>query len=58
MAFLCSVNKVETCGWKISQCRISDCHTLLDSVTDSKVLMSVHMRFLSVPHAVNVFRVR
>ena len=41
------------------------CHTLLDSanrrVTDSKILcpfVSVRMRFLSVPHAVNAFRVR
>ena len=41
------------------------CHTLPDSangrVTDSKILcpfVSVRMRFLSVPHAVNAFRVR
>ena len=41
------------------------CHTLPDSangrVTDSKILcpfLSVRMRFLSVPHAVNAFRVR
>ena len=40
-------------------------HTLPDSatgrVTDSKILcpfVSVRMRFLSVPHAVNAFRVR
>ena len=44
---------------------LSDCHTLPDStngrVTDSKILcpfVSVHMRFLSVPRAVNAFRVR
>ena len=44
---------------------LSDCHTLPNSangrVTDSKILcpfVSVHMRFLSVPHAVNAFRVR
>ena len=44
---------------------LSDCHTLPDSangnVMDSKILcpfMSVPMRFLSVPHAVNAFRVR
>ena len=44
---------------------LSDCHTLPDSangrVTDSKILcpfLSVHMRFLSVLHAVNAFRVR
>ena len=44
---------------------LSDCHSLPDSangrVTDSKILcpfLSVHMRFLSVPHAVNAFRVR
>ena len=41
------------------------CHTLPDSangrVTDSKILcpfVSVRMRFLSVPRAVNAFRVR
>ena len=41
------------------------CHTLPDSangrVTDNKILcpfVSVRMRFLSVPHAVNAFRVR
>ena len=41
------------------------CHTLPDSangrVTDSKILcpfVSVRMRFLSVPHAVNALRVR
>ena len=41
------------------------CHTLPDSangrVTDSKILypfVSVRMRFLPVPHAVNAFRVR
>ena len=41
------------------------CHTLPDSangrVTDSKILcpfVSVRVRFLSVPHAVNAFRVR
>ena len=44
---------------------LSDCHTLPDStngrVTDSKILcpfVSPHMRFLSVPHAMNAFRVR
>ena len=44
---------------------LSDCHTLPNSangrVTDSKILcplMSVHMHFLSVPHAVNAFGVR
>ena len=39
---------------------ITDCHTLPDGrVKDSKILcpfVSVHMRFLSVPHAVNAFR--
>ena len=41
------------------------CHTLPDSanghVTDSKILspfVSVRMRFLSVPHAVNAFHVK
>ena len=44
---------------------LSDCHTLPDStngcVTDSNIIcpfVSVGMRFLSVPHAVNAFRVR
>ena len=44
---------------------LSDCHTLPEStngrVTDSKILcqfVSVCIRFLSVPHAVNAFRVR
>ena len=45
---------------------LSDCHTLLDStngrvLTDSKILcpvVSVCMRFLSVPHAVNAFHSR
>ena len=43
---------------------LSDCHTLPDSanglVTDSEILcqlVSVHMRFLSVPRLVNAFRV-
>ena len=43
----------------------NDRHTLPDSangrVTDNKILfqfVSVHMRFLSVPHALNAFRVR
>ena len=44
---------------------LSDSHTLPDSanerVTDGKILcqfVSVHMRFLSVPHEVNAFLVR
>ena len=44
---------------------LSDCHTLPDSanrfVKDSKILcpfVSIRMRFLSVPLAVYVFRVR
>ena len=46
--------------------KLRDCHTLLDTcsangrLTDSKILCpfeSIHMRFLSVPHVVNAFRV-
>ena len=44
---------------------LSDCHTLPDStnrrVMDNEILcqfVSVCMRFLSVPHAVNAFGVR
>ena len=50
-------------SWPLN--RLRPCHTLLDSangrVTDNKILcpfVSVRMRFLSVPHAVNAFRVR
>ena len=49
----------------MAQLYVSDCHTFSDStngrVTDSIILcpfVSVCMRFLSVPHAVNAFRVR
>ena len=55
---------VNTCG-HLHCHEFSDCHTLPDStngrVTDSKILrpfVSVCMRFLSVPHAVNAVRVR
>ena len=49
----------------ISTTALRPCHTLPDSangrVTDSKILcpfVSVRMRLLSVPRAVNAFRVR
>ena len=49
----------------ISFLNLRPCHTLPDNangrVTDSKILcpfVSVRMRFLSVPRAVNAFRVR
>ena len=52
-------------SWRGSINILRPCHTLPDSangrVTDSKILcpfVSVRMRFLSVPRAVNAFRVR
>ena len=51
--------------WKYRLYTLSNCHTIPDSanvrVTDGKILspfVSIRMRFLSVRHAVNAFRVR
>ena len=63
------INRFKNEGYNLYNMQLTaclrPCHTLPDSangrVTDSKILcpfVSVRMRFLSVPHAVNAFRVR
>ena len=59
-----TVNVLENLLW-CTLCCLRPCHTLPDSangrVTDNKIIcpfVCVCMRFLSVPHAVNAFRVR